>query len=331
MSTAIAPADWPSNMGPEDRKVWMRGQIREWVSTKKIDDALSSAELGNLSYTQKAVAYRSLLIIGSIRHCRANRRAEARVPILTLITYLSDNAKGICSLTITRMMELFSRTRQCIVDNIEALEAEGLIGVARVDGMPNVYWPRIPAALAEINPNPVWFVDALTTTPKSRIFGDVNEAIAAATNQSSPVDRSSGIDRYQSSGVDPTGLVQHDSISSLYLSPPSSANGGNSNRQPHLTDAGFVISSEHEMIIPMATFESWRRRFQAIQDLEAKLQKLASVILKKGPMHAGWTNPEAWMVGCLAEDNQKAADAARVTDAKVASAQRGQATKTFRR
>jgi hypothetical protein len=61
------------------------------------------------------------------------------------------------------------------------------------------------------------------------------------------------------------------------------------------------------------------------------MQKLASVILKKGPLHAGWSNPEAWMVGCLADDNQKAADAARITDAKVASAQRGQPTKTFRR
>ena len=199
----------------------------DWVSTKKIDDALTAVELGNLSHTQKSVAYRSLLIIGSIRHCRANKRAEARIPILTVITYLSDNARGVCYLTITRMMELFARTRQCIVDNIEALEADGLIAVARVNGMPNVYWPRIPAALAEINPNPVWFLDALTAIPKSRIFGNVDEAIAAATNQSSPVDRSSGVDRHRSSGVhshqsSPTGepvysnqgtsLVEHDDL-----------------------------------------------------------------------------------------------------------------------
>jgi hypothetical protein len=347
MFNGIAPADWPSNMGTEDRKAWMRDLITKWSTNKKIEEALTAAELGNLSHMQKSVAYRSLLIIGSIRHCHANKRADARIPILTLITYLSDNAKGICSLTITRMMELFARTRQCILDNIEALEADGLIGVARVDGMPNVYWPRIPAALAEINPNPVWFVEALTTTPKSRIFGDVNEAIAAATNQSSSVNRSSGVDRYQSSGLDPTGpvnltppvksspgtgLFEHDSISSLNLfSPTKAACGGICNRGPHLSDAGFVISSEHKMIISLPTFEGWRHRFSAIQDLEAKLQRLAAVILKKGIMHPGWTSPEAWMVGCLAEDNQKAIDAARITDAKVASAQRGQPTKTFRR
>jgi hypothetical protein len=98
-----------------------------------------------------------------------------------------------------------------------------------------------------------------------------------------------------------------------------------------MSSAGFVISSEHKLIIPASTVKSWQSRFSAIHDLEAKLQKLAAVILKKGPMHTGWTNPEAWMVGCLAEDNQKASDAARITEAKVASAQRGQPAKTFRR
>src|SRR5262249_53024759 len=133
------------------------------------------------------------------KHCRKHKRAEARIPILTLITYLSDNAKGTCFLTITKMMELLDRSRQCIVDNIVALEEDGLIGIARNDGMPNCYWPRIPAALAEMSPNPVWMIGALTTVPKARIFGSVDEAIAAATerdgNRSSGVDRSSRVDQ----------------------------------------------------------------------------------------------------------------------------------------
>src|SRR5262245_40860893 len=87
------------------------------------------------------------------------------------------------------------------------------------------------------------------------------------------------------------------------------SNSGNQvscNRGPHMSRAGFVISSEHGLIIPTATVESWQRRFSAIADLEAQMQKLASVVLKKGPTHPGWATPEAWMVGCLAEDNQKA-------------------------
>src|SRR5262249_27459656 len=117
----------------------------------------------------------------------------------------------------------------------------------------NRYWPRIPAALVEMSPNPVWVIEALTAAPKARIFGSVDEAIAAATerdvNQSSGVDRSgrvdqcqsSELDRYRSSAVDPTSQVQQtnqssparepvksstDSISSLNLFSSSQGEGG---------------------------------------------------------------------------------------------------------
>src|SRR5690349_1973701 len=89
MSGTIAPAEWPSNMSAEDRRIWLHEQIVRWVGSKKIDDCLSALELGNLSMTQKMVAYRSILIMGGIRHCRNNPRAEARMPILSLIVYLS--------------------------------------------------------------------------------------------------------------------------------------------------------------------------------------------------------------------------------------------------
>jgi hypothetical protein len=214
-------------MCADDRRVWLHEQIRIWVGEKRIDECLSALELGNLSMTEKAVAYRSVLIVGSIKHCRKHKRAEARIPILTLITYLSDNAKGTCYLSITKVMELLDRSRQCVVDNILGLEEDGLIGVARVDGMPNCYWPRIPAALKEMSPNPIWVIDALTTVPKARIFGSVEEAIVAATersgNQSSGVDQSGRVDRYRSSGVDPTRQVRRANQSSLAGQPVHSS------------------------------------------------------------------------------------------------------------
>src|SRR5262249_52618026 len=93
MSAVIPSSGWPANMSADDRKAWLHEQITKWVDEKKIEECLSALELGNLSMTEKAVAYRSILIVGSIRHCRLHARAEARMPILTLITYLSDNAK----------------------------------------------------------------------------------------------------------------------------------------------------------------------------------------------------------------------------------------------
>jgi len=108
------------------------------------------------------------------------------------------------------MQKLLMRSRQCIVDNIFALEMDGSIGIARINGMPNSYWPRIPAALVEMSPNPLWFVEAVTGA-KRKVYRTVEEAIVAATtDQSSRVDRhqSSELDQHRSTGVDPTGQVQ---------------------------------------------------------------------------------------------------------------------------
>jgi hypothetical protein len=236
MSAVIPPAGWPAKMSAEDRKVWLHEQITRWVGEKRIEECLSALELGNLSMTEKMVAYRSVLIMGGIRHCRNNPRAEARMPILTLIVYLSDNAQGACILTISKMQELLQRSRQSIVDNILALEKDGSIGIVRIDGMPNRYWPRIPAALAQMNPNPAWFVEAVAGKVPPKVYRTADEAIAAATS-----DQSSGVDRYWSSAVDPTSQLQQtnqsspagepvksstDSISSLNLSSSSQKGRG---------------------------------------------------------------------------------------------------------
>jgi len=65
MSNAFAPDNWSTNMSADDRKVWLHEQIKKWVGEKRIEECLSALELGNLSMTEKAVAYRSVLIIGT--------------------------------------------------------------------------------------------------------------------------------------------------------------------------------------------------------------------------------------------------------------------------
>ena len=89
---------------------------------------------------------------------------------------------------------------------------------------------------------------------------------------------------------------------------------------PHLNDAGFVISAEQGLVIPMQKVEEWRDRFPHIPDLEAAMSGLATILLAKGRMHPGWTCPEGWMVKPLAEMNQEADDKRKVTAARVAKA-----------
>jgi len=73
-----------------------------------------------------------------------------------------------------------------------------------------------------------------------------------------------------------------------------------------MNGVGFVISAQHGLHIPTEVVDRWRIRFPDIPDLEAKLQKLAGHIRHKGVGHQGWSDPESWMVDCLAEDNAAA-------------------------
>lgn len=91
---------------------------------------------------------------------------------------------------------------------------------------------------------------------------------------------------------------------------------------PHMNGVGFVISERHGLVIPIETVNRWRTRFPAIPDLEASMEKMAAYILRGGITHPGWQCPDGWMVGCLAEDNQKFANTGKVTDAKVDAVKR---------
>ena len=216
----------------------------------------------------KDLALRNGLLINVIRYCRLNPKADSRLAILTMITFLADNSRGLCRLSTVRMAEIFMRDQRSIHASITALEKDDLIGVNRVTGLPNSYWPKIPGALVEMSANPVWFVDALSTKPKARVYKTQKAAIAAATQEKvTPDVHVRGDVERPLTWTAPTPDVDQHSIS-LSNSPLSKGeHGGSGKFEPHLSTVGFVVSTEHT--IPMATIEGWRRQFPAIPDLEA--------------------------------------------------------------
>jgi hypothetical protein len=198
----------------DEKRAFITSQIQLWVGYQHLDAALKAGELGQLSMVEKFVSLRNGLIV-----CRLNPRADTRLTVLILITFLADNNDGICHLSITATCQIFQRSREAIVNAIASLEEQSQIGVSRVGGMPNCYWPLIPAALEKMSGNPVWFANALRISgPKatsSKPFG------AANRNPSSRVDQCSGVDQSAVELVNssrPTRLVEPSSISSLIYS-----------------------------------------------------------------------------------------------------------------
>lgn len=99
---------------------------------------------------------------------------------------------------------------------------------------------------------------------------------------------------------------------------------------PHMNGVGFVISAERKAVVPAETVNRWRNRFPNIADLEAAMERLSCNLLGNYG-HPGWSCPEGWMAGVLSDMNQEAKDKKRIAEAKIASTQRNQPTKTFRR
>jgi hypothetical protein len=293
------PRDHATAMSVEERSESIRKQITLWVGNLRLDAALAADELGQYSGLQKALLLRNGLIVGAVRHCRLNPRADSRMSILTLITFLADNNEGICRLSINRMCEVLKRSRQAIVTGIQDLETDGQIGVVRKDGMPNCYWPLIPAALAELSANPVWFVDGLSSKPKFRSFGSAEAAITsvAAQHRSIPpdqfsrVDRSSRVDPHRSTPVDepvnssrPTSQLQSNSIS-LSISPSNNA-AARRRAAPRTRLPGDWKPSPVDAAWVLTNFEADQHR------IAIEAEKFCNHHHAKGSTMADW--PAAW-------------------------------------
>lgn len=153
------------NQAPDDtRRDVFASAITLWVENFRLDMAMERKELGGLEGIQRHLALSKSLIANMVRLCRAQKRADCRSAILLLITLLSDNNDGQCSLSTTRMAELLDRDQKTIRNAIDSLQSDGLIFVIRLaNGLPNSYYPAVPPAVATMNPNVTWFVKALSS------------------------------------------------------------------------------------------------------------------------------------------------------------------------
>jgi hypothetical protein len=159
-----------TDLTPEERKHRLQREITLWVGNQRLDQAMKREELAQLEGVQRHLALSKSLIPNVIRLCRREKRADTRMAVLVLITLLSDNNNGMCVLTIKRMAELLSRSENSVRDSVNSLEGAGLISVNRtVGGLPNSYWPNVPAVVATMNPAMVWFVDALSKKPVRKL------------------------------------------------------------------------------------------------------------------------------------------------------------------
>lgn len=132
--------------------------IQEYCLKRSFEAALCREEIGRLEKFARVDAQRKSLLINMSRYYRDNPRADVAPGVLTLITLLSDNDKGACTLSQAQMGIILYRTRTAIAEAVTRLKASEL--VRSINGKATSY-PTIPRVVAKNYNHVIWVVDAL--------------------------------------------------------------------------------------------------------------------------------------------------------------------------
>jgi hypothetical protein len=154
-----------ANQFPDDKDEYINA-IRLWVSSIRLDEAMERKELSQLEGIQRLIVLSKGLLPNIIRLCRRAKRADTRLGVLAIIHLCADNDDGLCRLSVARFAQLLCRKENCVREAISDLGRGGEIQIEQSSNG-NSYWPRIPVAVAHMNPSVGWIIDALSDKPRT--------------------------------------------------------------------------------------------------------------------------------------------------------------------
>jgi hypothetical protein len=282
-------------------------KILDWFREPPVD-SLPPQELG-------AAKDRLRLIVRSILHnvaayYRKHPLASVIIGVLVVDSIFSDNRDGSSTLSAERLAALLMRDESTVRRARALLVTLNLLGRVKRPGLSDRHYALIDRMLAGENVPLTWWLDATSEPPAAR-----GRPGKTPGTRYPPFTEKTPSTRYPPFTENPGHPVPDEFSLSKEIRPEAAVQ---QSPTPHLTPAGFVISAQHGLVVPMQTVAAWRARFPDIPDLEAAMGKLAATILARGPMHPGWSCPEGWMAGVLAHMNREAANEAKVTAARLA-------------
>lgn len=136
--------------------------IHHWIGTRNTAVALSRQDIGSMQGFDRVDAQRKAFLLGMAAFFRDNPRADVALGVYSIIMFMSDNKRGMCSMSQGRMAEILNRNRQTISDAMRRLRESGLI--LSENGKAGAT-PIIPRAVSENYNHVVWLMDAIATCP----------------------------------------------------------------------------------------------------------------------------------------------------------------------
>ena len=153
----------PKDAFTEKLILWMRATPAERQAT-----SLTHSQLGGLESVERLICQKHSLIENCATFYRNNPTTDAATGVLVVITILSDNNNGYCTLGVERLAKLLSRDERRIRDAIKRLVAAGVLNVEAPAGKAYRYWPVVSRDFVDSKASSVWFVDAFSPAPQRR-------------------------------------------------------------------------------------------------------------------------------------------------------------------
>jgi hypothetical protein len=193
--------------------------VQLWRFERDLSDALTREELGAMTMVNRMDAQRKTLLIGFAMYLRKHQRSDVAMGVYLVQTLLSDNDKGLATVSQPTLAKMFDRSVSSIADAQRRLKEDGLISMSR--GRYAGAHPVVPRFVTEHYNNLTWIVGALAASE--------NEEKKPVNLPAPPVDcQSSGPtgclnqSSYGTSGlksvnhpVEPASIIRPDPIQSL--------------------------------------------------------------------------------------------------------------------
>lgn len=133
--------------------------IRIWCVDRSLENALKPEEIGALRREDRIDAQRKSIILALSNYYRKHERADVAPGIAVIVALLSDNEKGLATLSQPTLATFFGRSRSAIGDAQKRLKDDGIIGMTR--GRYAGSYPIIPREVTHQYNHMTWLIEAI--------------------------------------------------------------------------------------------------------------------------------------------------------------------------
>ncbi len=138
--------------------------VQLWRFEQDLSEALTREELGATKMVNRLDAQRKALLIGFATYLRKHPRSDVALGVYLVQTLLSDNERGVSTVSQPTLAKLFDRSVSSIADAQRRLKDDGLIVMTR--GRYAGATPVIPRFVTQQYNHMAWIVGALASDEK---------------------------------------------------------------------------------------------------------------------------------------------------------------------